>query len=51
MHLDLIEFHAPCCVWLNTCAPILASEITLKVVKMVTPALDQVCLGATGHFW
>ena len=39
MHLDLIEFKAPHCVWLNTRAPILASKITLKVVNTVETIL------------
>ena len=49
--LDLIEFHAPHCVWSNTHAPILAPKITLKVVNMVMAALDHFCLDATGYFW
>ena len=49
-YFSLIEFHAPRFVWSNTCVPILASNITLKVVNMVVAALDHFCLDATGHF-
>ena len=46
MHLVLIEFHGPCSVWSNTCVPIFASKITLKMVNMVAAALDHFCLDA-----
>ena len=52
-HLELIEFHAPRCVWSNTHAPILASKITLKMVNTVGAALDHVAwmrLVTFGHF-